>query len=239
MIEHETIEIFSSLWYKTNVVSLLVIVLVVFLCSKFQDKETQKKISFAIGTILFLRVILIHPYQIYLGNWTIESSLPFHLCGISSIISAIILFRFNQSLYEFLALLGVAGATHSFLTPEFTTGTQGFLFYDYYIAHGGIILSALYLTYVQGHKPRIGSWWSVFCASQLFIIVVSLFNVLLKSNYMYTCQKPIAENPLIFGQWPYYFLGFELIGFAHIIIFYFIFKNFYSKNILFNESIVK
>ena len=238
MIEHETIEIFSSLWYKTNIISILVIVLIIFLCSKFQDKEIQKKISFAIGTILLLRVVLIHPYQIYLGSWTIESSLPFHLCGISSIISAIILFRFNQSLYEFLALLGVAGAIHSFLTPEFTTGTQGFLFYDYYIAHGGIILSALYLTYVQGYKPRIGSWWSVFCASQLFIVVVSLFNILLKSNYMYTCQKPIVENPLIFGQWPYYFLGFELVGFVHIIILYFIFKNFYLKNILFNESIV-
>ena len=142
----------------------------------------------------------------HLGSWTIESSLPLQLCGISSVISAIVLLRFNQYLYEFLVLLGVAGAIHSFLTPEFTTGMQGFLFYDYYIAHGGIILSALYLTYVQGHKPRIGSWLNVFCASQLLVIVASLFNILLESNYMYTCQKPIAENPLIFGQWPYYFL---------------------------------
>lgn len=239
MIEHETIEIFSSLWYKTNIISILVIVLVIFLCSKFQDKETQKKISFTIGTVLLIRVILIHPYQIYLGSWTLESSLPIQLCGVSSVISAIVLLRFNQYLYEFLALLGVAGATHSFLTPEFTTGMQGFLFYDYYIAHGGIILSALYLTYVQGHRPRIGSWLNVFFASQLLVIVASLFNILLESNYMYTCQKPIAENPLIFGQWPYYFLGFELIGFIHIIISYFIFKNFYSKNILFNESVIK
>ena len=239
MIEHETIEIFSSLWYKTNIISAFVIVLIIFLCSKFHNQDTQKKISYVIGTILILRVILIHPYQIYLGSWDIQSSLPLHLCGISSIISAIILFKFNQYLYEFLILLGVAGAVHSFLTPEFTTGMQGLLFYDYYISHGGIILSAIYLTYVLGHKPRIGSWLNVFFTSQLLVVFASFFNILLKSNYMYTCEKPIAENPLIFGEWPYYFLGFELIGFVHIIISYFIFKNFYSKNILFNESIIK
>ena len=112
MIEHETIEIFSSLWYKTNIISTFVIVLIIFLCSTFHNQDTQIKISYAIGTILVLRVILIHPYQIYLGSWDIQSSLPLHLCGISSIISAIILFRFNQNLYEFLLLLGVAGAVN-------------------------------------------------------------------------------------------------------------------------------
>ena len=45
MIEHETIEIFSSLWYKTNIISTLTIVLIIFVCSKFQDKETQQKID--------------------------------------------------------------------------------------------------------------------------------------------------------------------------------------------------
>jgi uncharacterized membrane protein YwaF len=40
-------------------------------------------------------------------------------------------------------LLGIPGAFHSLLTPEFTVGMEGFLFMEYFIAHGGIILNAL------------------------------------------------------------------------------------------------
>ena len=61
------------------------------MCSKFQNKDTQKKISYTIGGILILRVILIDPYQIYLGSWNIQSSLPLQLCSLSAILSGLIL----------------------------------------------------------------------------------------------------------------------------------------------------
>ena len=158
------------------------------------------------------------------SRWVVESSLPLHLCGISSIISSVLLFRFNQFLYEFLILLGIPGAIQSLITPEFTLGIDNFFLIEFYISHGGIILSGLFLTFVFGHRPRIGSWKKVFFRFQLVLIVVHIINLILNSNYIFTRVKPIVDNPLIIGEWPFYYIGFELIGLINIYLFYCIFR---------------
>ena len=115
-----------------------------------------------IGVILIFRTIGIHFYLDYLGTWKIESSLPLHLCGLSAILSGLVLFWRKQLLYECLYFWGLAGAFHALLSPEFTNGTQGVLFYEYFLSHGGILLSALYLTVVFNMRPRQHSWIKIF-----------------------------------------------------------------------------
>ena len=77
--------------------------------------------------------------------------------------------RFNQFLYEFLILLGIPGAIQSLLTPELTLGYDKVLLIEYFVSHGGIILSGLFLTFVLGHAPRFKSWIRVAVASQVLV----------------------------------------------------------------------
>ncbi len=51
-------------------------------------------------------------------------------------------------------------------------------------------------------------------------LVIAALNYILNSNYMFLCQKPLANNPLIIGEWPWYILGFEIAGIIHILLFY-------------------
>ncbi len=219
MIPHETLEIFSLLWWQSNVTTLFVILVFLFM-GKWFNPGNREKLAQAIGTILIIRTIGIHFYWDYLGIWTIESSLPLHLCGLSAILSGIILFWRKQWVYECLYFWGIPGAFHSLLTPEFTVGSNGFLFYEYYISHGGIILSAIYLTWVLGMRPRKSSWWKVFIWSQLLIPIIGCINFVLNANYMYLCIKPIAINPFLIGEWPWYILGIELAALLHFFIVY-------------------
>ena len=152
------------------------------------------------GIILIARSILIHPYVSYLKGWDIYNNLPLHMCGLSAIISGVIMFYRKQWMYELLYYWGIPGAFHSFLTPEFTQGTDGLLFIEYYVSHGGIIFSALFCTMFLGFKPRIGSWWRIFLWSQLLLPIIGGFNWLIDANYMYICAPPIAENPFIIGD---------------------------------------
>ena len=108
-------------------------------------------------------------------------------------------------------------------------GWEGLLFYEYYISHGGIILSAMYLTFVLGMKPRKLSWWRIFIWSQLLLPIIGFVNWLLSANYMYLCIKPIVDNPLIIGEHPYYYIGFEFIGLLNIILFYYLFVKLFPK----------
>ena len=230
MIPHETIEIFSKLWFATNIITIAIIIAVLYYGKKNLTSHHKRiRLGLIIGTILLIRVIITHPYQIYVEKWVIESSLPLHLCGISSIISCILLFRFNQFLYEFLLLLGIPGAIQALLTPEFTLGIDNFFIVEYFVSHGGIILSGLYMTFVLNNRPRIGSWLRVVIYSQFLLITVHFINVLLNSNYMYTRIKPIVDNPLIIGEHPYYYIGFEIIGFLNIVLFYYLFVKMNGK----------
>ena len=223
MIPHETIEVFTPLWYKTIFISFIVIASILVLSLKINTNHMINNVAWIIGCVLLFRAVMIHPYQFYLGKWSMQASIPLHLCSMSAIFSALLLFKYNQLMYEFLVLIGIAGAIISFITPEFTLGTEGLLFYEYYVSHGGIIVSGLFLTYVLGHRPRRGSWINIFLAGQLLVILVTALNWVMGANYMYTCERPIVDNPLIIGPWPYYFLGFEIIGLVVILISYYIF----------------
>ena len=230
MIPHEIIEPFSDLWFLSNLITISLIFFSI-LYGRLFLKTFDQRLRFGVflGCILLARAIITHPYQLYLGKWAVESSLPLHLCGISSIISFIVLFRFNQFLYEFLILLGIPGAIQALVTPEFTLGIDNFFLVEYFISHGGIILSGLYLTFVLGHKPRIGSWKRVVIYAQILVFIVHIINIYLNSNYIYTRIKPIVDNPLIVGEHPYYYLGFEVIALINIILFYYLFIKISNK----------
>ena len=228
MIPHETIEIFSLLWWQSNIITIGIIFSLLILGNWFNTEHRERLAKF-IGIILIVRTIGIHFYWDYLEIWTIESSLPLHLCGLSAILSGIILFWRKQWAYECLYFWGIPGAFHSLLTPEFTVGTSGFLFYEYYLSHGGIILSAIYLTWVLGMKPRQGSWLKIFISSQILLPFIVFINWIFNANYMYLCTKPIVNNPFLIGEWPWYILGIELAALLHFFIVYLPFAYLYRQ----------
>ena len=233
MSDHYTIPIFSLEWFFLNSITVAIISFFLFYGLKFLDTHNQRiKFGYLLGTILFLRLLLFHPYQIHIGIWNLAHSIPLHLCGISAIISFILLFRFNQFLYEFLILLGIPGAIQSLLTPELTLGYNRILLIEYFVSHGGIILSGLFLTFVLGHKLRIKSWVRVVIASQILLVFIHLLNIVLDSNYMYTRIKPMVDNILIIGEHPYYYIGFEIFGFLNIILSYYLFMKFRNDRLV-------
>jgi hypothetical integral membrane protein (TIGR02206 family) len=169
-------------------------------------------------------VIGIHVYEIKRGEWDQQSSLPLNLCSLSAILSGIVLLWKNQLAYEFLLFWGIPGATHSLLTPEMTLGREGWYGYDYYLSHAGIILSAVYLTLILNMRPRVYSWLKIFLYTQIVLIVVFVIDKLIHANYMYLVTKPSVDNPFVFGEWPWYILGFELAGILHFFIVYLVFQ---------------
>ena len=219
--DHYTITTFTQEWWTVNLISFSVIALFIYL-GKMLDSEKRDYLTKFIATVLILRTVLVHPYHMFvLNDWDVTVNLPLHLCGLSAILSGLVLLYPKQMLYELLFFWGLPGAFHSFMTPEFTGGHQGILYVEFFISHGGILLSALYLTMVKGMKPRVGSWWKVFLYSQLLIPTIGFANYLLDANYMFLCEAPIVANPFIFTrEWPWYILGIDMAALVHYYIVY-------------------
>ena len=244
MSESLVISVFSKEWYFSNSLSLLGLIFSLsffYLITKsgyIKKKQLKAKITQIIGLLILFRYAISQTYQIFSDPvlWNVNHSLPFHLCGISGIVSGVILIRYNQTLYEFLLLLGAPGALLSFLTPQINIPEPSFMYFDYFLSHTLILYAPLYLTIMHNKRPRVGAWLKIFIKTNTIILpIVFIINIFLyyglgykDVNYIYLMKPPEAENPFIIGQWPYYIIGLQVVGFVHIILIYYVFNN-YNK----------
>lgn len=219
MTPHETIPVFSLIWWQANSVTIALVAAVI-ITGKRLSPDNRNRLAAILAVILLARWVLYHPYIMSQGKWNVRSNLPLHMCGLSALLSGVVLLWRNQLAYELLYYWGIPGAFHSLLTPEFTSGRNGLLFYEYFLSHGGILAAALYLTLVLGMRPRRGSWWRVVLWTQPVLLIIGAVNWVLNANYMYLCEKPLANNPFVIGEWPWYILGLEIAGILHVLLIY-------------------
>lgn len=207
-------------WWIGIIISLIVSFIIIQIAIRIPP-DKRKILMILVGITLICIELIQQLYLKYLGLWNLKSSLPIHLCGISGILAGIMMIRQNYSGFEFLALIGSPGALHAIFTPQLNHGPIPFLIFKYYVSHAGIILVPLFFAIVLGYRMKESSWYKVFLLCQLLILFVGLANFVIGSNYMYLTEKPLVNNPMIIGEWPWYILGFEILGLIHILLFYY------------------
>ena len=214
------IEPLSSTWWIGMSLSILVSFGIIQIAIRIPP-DKRKILMMILGFTLISIELMQQLYLNHLGLWSLKTSLPIHLCGISGILAGIMMFRSSHYGFEFLALIGSPGALHALLTPQLNHGTIPFLIFKYYVSHAGIILVPLFLAIVLGYRIKRSSWYRVLLLCQVLLIIIGLTNYFIGSNYMYLAEKPLVNNPMVVGEWPWYILGFEILGLVHILIFYY------------------
>ena len=220
MISPTIIEPLSLTWWIGIIISTLTAIAIIQIAIRIPPDKREVLMLF-IGISLIGIELIQQFYLNHLGIWTMETSLPIHLCGISGILAGVMMLRPSNIGFEFLALIGSAGALHAILTPQLNHGSIPFLIFKYYISHFGIILVPLFLAIVLGYRIKRISWARVFLLCQVLLFFIGTTNYFIGSNYMYLAEKPMVNNPMVIGEWPWYIIGFEILGLVHILIFYY------------------
>jgi len=217
--------------FRNLIISSLIILLILFL-SKYLNKNTKLTLAKAICILTIILTLYGHLIDVINDNWRLHEDLPFHLCSISNLITCIILFiPKNNRLFEFLFYCGFLGGLMAILTPQINYYDGGiFMYFEYYISHGIIILIPLYMFYHLEMKLSKYSWLKTFLILNIIMIIVMPLNSLIGSgsNYMYLSESPKIDNPLVFGDWPFYIVNWEIIV---LILFYFTYLIFTRKKI--------
>ena len=213
---HDTLAPLTPLWYTAIAASVAVIAALV-LAGRCLGTQGKNRLALLLGVFLLVREIWIHPYLASRGLWTKDSSLPLHLCDITAIFSWVAIIWRHQVVYECLFYWGIPGAIISLATPEFTlapevikddgTLNETLIFLNYYVSHGGILASSLYLTFALGRRPGRGSWWKISLLGLPLLLAVGLLNKLIDTNYIFLCYPPQVASGLIIGDWPWYVFG--------------------------------
>jgi hypothetical integral membrane protein (TIGR02206 family) len=133
------------------------------------------------------------------------SSLPLQLCDVAIFVAAAALSTRSRLLAEWTYFWALAGTVQALLTPDLPAHFPNYPYFQYYIAHGGVVAAAFVLVIGLRIAPRPWSAVRVFAITVAYAAVVGVLDAVLGANYMYLRSKPPSPTLLdAFGPWPLY-----------------------------------
>jgi hypothetical integral membrane protein (TIGR02206 family) len=162
-----------------------------------------------ISRIVALVIVLTEPsywiQQIISHSWSARYDLPLQLSNASEFVSAAALWWRAPFLVELTYFWGFSAVLQALATPDFPEHFPDPAYFRFYVAHGGILLAAVFLTVGLRITPRAGAPLRVLVATIVYTAVVGIADIVTNGNYMYLRQKPAAGSLLNFmGPWPWY-----------------------------------
>jgi len=137
--------------------------------------------------------------------------LPLQLCDLALWMTVIAAFSLNQRCFEIAYYAGLGGSGMALATPELWAPALSYPTIYYFLAHGGVVATVLFLVWAGMARPGPGSMWRVFLLLNLYALAVAVFNLAFGTNYLFLSAKPKAPTLLDYlGPWPAYIAGGEL-----------------------------
>lgn len=209
----------------THVAALGAFVLLNLALLRFQGapEKTRAAIRRLLAWTMLTNEIAWHAWNYLYGKWTLQTMLPLHLCSLLVWTGAFMLLTKNYRVYEFMYFMGIGGAIQALATPGIGMyGFPHFVFFQYFLSHGLIVTSAIYMTTVEGFRPTLKSIPRVVLWTNVYALVVFFINSAIGSNYLLINHKPETPSLLnLLPDWPVYILYMELIGILSVLILYF------------------
>lgn len=208
---------------------ILAVPIVLTLVVKWLDSaKAIQAICYAFAGVIAVNEVLNWSYRlIEVGvHEFVREYMPLHVCGITVFAVVVMLVFRRQTAYEIAYFWGLVGATNAVVTPQLEFGFPQYRFFQYFIAHGGIVAAALFATWGLGMRPTARSVLRVFVLLNVLAVVLIGVNLMLGSNYMFLCQPPVTRSPFFFLPWPWYLLFLDGIALA---LFYVLFIPFWRR----------
>ncbi len=167
---------------------------------------------FAIGGALAVNEWIWWAYR-YSHEGIHRNNLPFQLCDALVWLAVIGCFTLIPTIVELAYFAGIAGAGMAMLTPDLYAPWPAYQTVYFFIAHGGITIAVLVLTFGGFVEFRPGAVWRSFGWLLGYAFAVGCIDAILGSNYMYLRAKPGGQSLLDrFGPWPWYLVGGAIVA---------------------------
>lgn len=152
-------------------------------------------------------------------NWRpgsqIAYALPLQICDIGTFLAAFALWSRWPIIVELTYFWGVAGTFQALVTPDLPQHFPDYLYFQYYIAHGGIVAAALLLVVGLRLYPRRDAVLRVAGLTLMYAAVMGLIDATTGANYLYLRSKPASATLFdMMGPWPWYVASATLVGFV-------------------------
>jgi len=212
-------------------------------------RRTRRAVCGSLAGLLGVALIVEHTQKIVTGIWSVQESLPLHLCDIGLFVTVLALIGAAshgrprgpsetreptvassgrhrspdiwQWLFELAYFWGLGGTVQAVLTPDIDETFPDLRCMRYFTAHGAIIIAVLVMTIGLRMRPWRGAVVRVWLATLVLAIPVMLIDWLLGANYMYLCGPPAHPSLFdYFGRWPRSLLSLAVVATVLILLCY-------------------
>ena len=153
------------------------------------------------------------------GTYSASFALPLQLCDVACLAAAAALWTRLPALVELTYFWGLAGTANGLLTPDLAAHFPDYLYFQYFIAHGAIVLAASLLVVGLRVEPRPWAALRVFGITGALLVFDALADLVTGGNYLYLRHTPGVHSLLdLFGPWPWYVLGASVVALAAFIL---------------------
>ncbi|NTV91554.1 MAG: TIGR02206 family membrane protein [Clostridiales bacterium] len=212
------IQIFSTQHLAALAVIASFCLLLVLLRKNLINHRSRKAFKNLLAIFTALQQAALYVWYTAAGQWSLEITLPLQLCDLSIFLTVIVLFmngehgtKPRQYIFELLYFWGLGGATQALLTPDMGYfDFPHFIYYQFFLSHGLIIITALYMVLVEKFRPSLKSVVRVLIITNLYAAIMLPFNLMTGGNYLFLRYKPAGGSILdMLGPWPWYILSLE------------------------------
>ena len=197
------------------------VILLVFR-NRFNSERSRNAFRYALALFIALQQAMLYIWYTAAGEWSLEVTLPIQLCDLSVFLSIAVLLTKRQQIFELVYFWGMGGATQAILTPDIGNYTwPHFVFYQFFVSHGVILLTCIYMIAVEKFRPTKWSVPRTLVITNLYGILILFVNRLTGGNYLFLSNKPAGGSLLDFlGPWPWYLLSLEVVAFLMFTLLY-------------------
>jgi hypothetical integral membrane protein (TIGR02206 family) len=170
----------------------------------------NRQISVSLGRFLAVNEIVWYTWRLHVEGFRFPEGLPLELCDLTLWLTVASTLTLRPAIFEFAWLAGLGGSLMAVLTPDLWAPPLSYPTIYFFLAHGGVIASLLFLVWSGLARPRPGCVWRTLCLLNAYAGVIGVFNAVFHTNYMYLCRKPSSASLLdLFGPWPFYLAAGE------------------------------
>ena len=195
--------------YGPSQKAVLAITLVLFIVMLLLSRTRWAAISQRVlgSMLLALYPVGLAVHAAY-GSLNVLTALPLQYCDIATLAGGIALWTRRPFFCEVVYFFGIAGTLQGLLTPALIYEFPDPRFFIFFIMHGGVPITAIYVVTAMGVRPRPGAVMRIMTFSVAWYAVIAVVNYAIGANYAFQCTKPVQASLFDqLGPWPWYNLS--------------------------------
>jgi len=201
--------------YSTEHFIVLIVLLLFGIYFNYSGKKRwnaiqRRKYAFYLALAMTISQFFKMFIRIYLGNFSVETDLPLHLCSIMPMVLMYIYYKEHKSVWAIFFFWMMAGTAQALFTGTLTDKLPHYEAIRYWLVHGGCVILSIYGFYVYNWRFKYSDVIKSAVAMNIAALIIYPINVAIGSNYFFLNGKPATKTLYsLLPEWPTYILCLE------------------------------